>query len=86
MPAGAIFHVTACRPAQNGAYFLKNMRIERRRSISMNSKMLECWTSTQVFQISVMCNWGQSSIMQNVPNSKRLGQLNSMRLLANMCL
>ena len=41
MLARAIIHITAFCLAQNGAYFLKSMRIERRHSNFNYSKMLE---------------------------------------------
>ena len=68
--------------AQKGAYLVKDMKIERRQ------RFLRCWNPELARECSdIRAVQGQSSLCaytRNAPNSERLDQQSSMRLLANM--
>ena len=61
MLARAIVRVTACHPAQNGSYFLQNMRFE---CIYSAFQTLRCWNHELARECSdISAVQGQSSIM-----------------------
>ena len=69
MLACVIGRITACRPAQKGAYFFKSMRIECRQRFQLTPR---CWNAELARECSDICKVKVHlcAYMQKAPNSE----------------